>query len=351
MPSRRIRRVQVGAVGREFAGGVGHISPRGRERAGDERLLVAVERLGQGDVLPFAGGGGKGGAVPRKHPHHVVGGDGRTGGQDRQPFDAVGEFPDVPRPGIGPQELDGSGVELHHPAQAGRLASREMRDQRRDVSPRSRSGGMCTGITFRRKSRSSRKSLGHRAGQVFVGRRDHTHVHGDRLLSADTLDDHAGLEDAEQLGLRLGAQVPNLVQEQRAPVGQLEAAQTPFSGAGEGALLVPEHLGFDQVLGDGGAVHRDEGPLGARALAMDGGRDQLLSVPDSPVISTRASVRRDPGDEAPQLVHGGAGAHQGVALSQGLPQTAILGQGPRQFDGAPDRDRHRPFRREGFSRN
>src|SRR5439155_1117586 len=45
--------------------------------------------------------------------------------------------------------------------------------------------------------------------QLLVGRRDHAHVHLDRPLAADALDD-AALQDAQQFRLRLGAQIADL---------------------------------------------------------------------------------------------------------------------------------------------
>jgi hypothetical protein len=39
--------------------------------------------------------------------------------------------------------------------------------------------------------------------------------------------------------------------------------------AGESATLVTEQHGFQHVLGNGGAVHRHEGPRGTRRTAMD----------------------------------------------------------------------------------
>ena len=87
----------------------------------------------------------------------------------------------------------------------------------------------------------------------------------------------AGLERAEQLGLRLGAQVADLVEEQRAGVRQLEPSQPALGGAGERAALVPEHLGLDQVAGDGGAVDGDERAAGPPARGVDRGGDQLLA--------------------------------------------------------------------------
>ncbi len=57
----------------------------------------------------------------------------------------------------------------------------------------------------------------------------------------------------------------------------LELADATRHGTGEGALLVAEKLGLEQVLGDGGAVERDEGARGAAAVAVEIARDHLLA--------------------------------------------------------------------------
>ena len=63
------------------------------------------------------------------------------------------------------------------------------------------------------------------------------------------------LEHPQQLGLQLERQVADLVEEQRAAVGQLEAARpSRRDGAGEGALLVAEQLALEQAGGQRGAV-------------------------------------------------------------------------------------------------
>ena len=64
--------------------------------------------------------------------------------------------------------------------------------------------------------------------------------------AADALE-LALLEDAEELGLGLQGQLADLVEEEGAAVGQLEAADPPGDGAGEGALLVAEQLALDQA--------------------------------------------------------------------------------------------------------
>ena len=88
--------------------------------------------------------------------------------------------------------------------------------------------------------------------------RDDAHVDADGLLGAERL--HLALLDgAQDLGLGGGAQVADLVEKQGAQVGEGELAPPGLGGAGEGALFVAEELALDERLGDGGAVHGDEG--------------------------------------------------------------------------------------------
>ena len=76
----------------------------------------------------------------------------------------------------------------------------------------------------------------------------------------------AFLQGAQQLGLQADVHLGDLVEQQRAAIGLLELADAPRDGAGEGALLVAEEFGFEQVVGDGGAVDRDERRLSLRAI-------------------------------------------------------------------------------------
>ncbi len=78
--------------------------------------------------------------------------------------------------------------------------------------------------------------------------------------------DFSFLEDAQDLGLRLGAHVPDFVQENRAAVCLLELADLFLGRAGERPFLVPEQLGFNQLFGDRGAVHLDEAVAARRLL-------------------------------------------------------------------------------------
>ena len=114
--------------------------------------------------------------------------------------------------------------------------------------------------------------------QLLVRGGDDAHVHVDRLLGADAL--HlALLQHAQHLGLRAQAHVPDLVQEDGALVRQLELPDLLLGGPRERALLVPEQLALDELLGDGRAVDLHEGLVAPQAVAVDGPRDQLLAHP------------------------------------------------------------------------
>ena len=121
-------------------------------------------------------------------------------------------------------------------------------------------------------------ALGHQALEIPVRRRDHTHVHGDGLRPPDPLE-RPLLQYPEELALQGVGHLTDFVKEQGTSMRQLEAPPPLAHGPGEGPFLVTEQLALQQGLGQGGAVHGDEGLLGPRTPVMDGPRHQLLSRP------------------------------------------------------------------------
>ena len=85
------------------------------------------------------------------------------------------------------------------------------------------------------------------------------------------------LEDAEELGLELGGQLADLVEEEGAGAGELELAADAPLGAGEGAALVAEEERLDQRAGERRAVDGDEGLAPARAPLVEGAGHHLLA--------------------------------------------------------------------------
>ena len=111
-----------------------------------------------------------------------------------------------------------------------------------------------------------------------------------RLGAADALEAPL-LQHAQQLGLHRRRHVADLVEEERAAVGQLEPARALADGAGERPFLVAEQLALQQGLRQGGAVDGDEraGCRAAEAWWMARATCSL-PVPVSPSISTVVSL-------------------------------------------------------------
>ena len=113
-------------------------------------------------------------------------------------------------------------------------------------------------------------------------------VRPDRPRAADALD-LALLDRAQQLGLQVEPQIADLVEEQRAAVGQLELADALLQRAGERALLVAEQRALDQLARNRGEVDGDERRRRAFADSRCSSRaSSSLPVPLSPRISTVA---------------------------------------------------------------
>ena len=96
------------------------------------------------------------------------------------------------------------------------------------------------------------------------------------MLAADAMK-LAFLEHAQELRLGGLMQVAGLVKEERAAVGQFELPAARAARSGERALLMAEHLAFEQLGRNGGAVHLDERTGGERALAVNVRGQQFLA--------------------------------------------------------------------------
>ena len=109
-----------------------------------------------------------------------------------------------------------------------------------------------------------------------VGGRDQAHVGLQRHVAPDALE-LAVLNGAQQFGLEVEGQFANLVEEQRAVVGNLEAAPALRVGAGERPFLVAEQLALDERRRQRRAVQRDERAGPARARVVNRLRDETLA--------------------------------------------------------------------------
>jgi hypothetical protein len=97
-------------------------------------------------------------------------------------------------------------------------------------------------------------------------------------------------------------------------------------GAGEGAFLVPEQFGFDQIARNGRHVDGDERPVAALAVFVQRARDQFLAGAGFPVDHHRQIGLHQPGEHPVDVLHGRRPAdqrHAFVFLGAGPPVVAL----------------------------
>ena len=119
-------------------------------------------------------------------------------------------------------------------------------------------------------------ALGHCVFQDGVSGGDDAHVHLYRLRAAQP-QKVAFFQHAQQLGLKTGRSVANLVEKQRPLRGFLNQAFLSPARIGEGPRLVAEEFAFQQCVRQGGAIDADERRLRARAVVVDGLGQHFLS--------------------------------------------------------------------------
>src|SRR2546428_7506575 len=81
----------------------------------------------------------------------------------------------------------------------------------------------------------------------------------------------------QELGLQRQRELGDLVEEDRSVVRVLELTESTSVGAGEGALLVAEQLGFEQAVRDRGAVDLDERTLTSLGRRVNRPGDEILA--------------------------------------------------------------------------
>ncbi|MNQ38035.1 hypothetical protein D3C85_515970 [compost metagenome] len=149
-----------------------------------------------------------------------------------------------------------------------------------------------------------------------VGGADEAHIHRLHLAAADPLQG-AGLDEAQQLALQVEIHLADLVEEQGATVRQAGRPLAIPLSSGKGSLHMAEDLALHQIVGNGGAVERDEGLIPARAALMDRlGTDLLAGAALPRDEDGRLARRRALYDAIDRLHrHGGADeARKGAAL-------------------------------------
>ena len=136
-----------------------------------------------------------------------------------------------------------------------------------------------------------------------------------------------------ELDLELRRHVADLVEEDAAPMGQLELSQSALLGVGEGALLVAEELGLAGAARDGGGGDAHEGPPRPAAVVVERARHHLLAGAGLAAEQHAHVAGGHAADGLVHLLHGGMPPHEGAELPHlpepGAERRHLLGEPPR----------------------
>ena len=145
--------------------------------------------------------------------------------------------------------------------------------------------------------------------QIAVAGGDDPRVDADRLRVAHPLE-LVLLQDPQQLDLELGGGGIDLVEEDGAGVGRLEAAGAVVDGPGERPANMAEKLAFQQVLRQRPAIDADERAAPAGTELMDRLGDQFLPRTGLAQQQDRGVGLGHLAGQAVDLFHGRARADQ-----------------------------------------
>ncbi len=132
-------------------------------------------------------------------------------------------------------------------------------------------------MVLSRNSRSSRKrpAATSAARSALVAERMRTSMR--RAREAPTRSTSPVSSTRRSLACCRSCQRPDLVEQQRAALGQLEAADPVGARVGEGALHVAEHLALEQAFGEPAEVHGHQRPRRAGRGGVEPLRHDLLA--------------------------------------------------------------------------
>ena len=302
----------------------GAVAPVRLEGLGEHPPLQLRHRLREAPPRGGPAATAPGAADPRREELLV---DARlVAREDHQPLDLVLQLPDVPRPGVGRQAPEGPVGEALAPPAGGGVALEEVVHQDRQVLEALAQGRQAQGDDVE----AVVEVLAEGAGgdplrEVPVGGGDDADVdrHGPGVAHGRQ---HALLEHPEEAHLEARGGVTDLVEEEGAPVGDLEQALLVGDGAGEAPPAVAEELALQERRRQGRAVEDHEGPERPGAVVVDGPGHQLLAGAVLPGDQHRGVGTADLLHQGEEPVHGVALAHQG--LEARAPGAGGRGQAP-----------------------
>ena len=289
---------------------------------GENVLFFAADGAGEegGDVI---GMGLVGRALricfAREDLRDVLSGDAERAGEEEYLTDDVFEFADVAGPWLALQKRDGFGLDGRGlDAEIGTVFAQEKSDEVRDIFGTFAERREFDGDDGEAVKKIFAKFIFLDGGfEIAMRGGEDAHIDTNVFVAADALEG-AFLEDAEKFRLCVGMEVADFVEEDSSAVGLLEFANAAIGRAGEGAAFVTEQFAFQEIAGNGGAIHCDERFVGAIAVLINGARDEFLAGAGFAANQDRDRSARDTTDGFVNLLHRFAVADEGAGFTGGF---------------------------------
>src|SRR6185312_9146557 len=167
-----------------------------------------------------------------------------------------------------------------------------------------------------------------------AGRGDDANI--DRDLSAADAVEGRILQGTDDLPLRLGGHIGDLVEEQRAAMRLLEQPDAARTVGTERTRLRAEQLDLESLGREPRAVYDDERPFDPARAFVDETRHNFLAGARRARDQDAAAGRRDAIDRLPHLRHFCRAANQLLVAAGAQPQFFVLAFQPCGVDGALD---------------
>ena len=188
---------------------------------------------------------------------------------------------------------------------------------------------------------SAELTASHARFQILIGGGDEPDIYlfGARAAHRPHL---AFLQHAQELRLQGGRKIGDFVQEDAAPVRQLQQPHLVRHGAREGPFDVAEQFAFDHAFREAGAIHDLVRPVMVGTSVMDGTRDQFLAGAGLSDDQDRGMDRRHVLDHPQKSLEHGADADERLETftrDGHAPERPVLVQNFRHAHGPVDAGR------------
>src|SRR5215467_12446543 len=249
---------------------------------------------------------------------HVFNVEDTVTAEDDQPFDHILQLAHIPWPMIMGQERQRLGRHVLHLASKGFVVlHKEVIDEERDILTAVAQWWHLDWYHIQTiKQVITERAVGHHLLEILIRSSDNPHICTNGFTAPHTLK-FTLLEHTQQFGLQIEAQTRHLVKKQSPHMRQLEFTAVHLDSPGKRPTLMAKKFALDQVLGNGGTVHRYKRIGATLALLMERPGNEFFPNTALPIDEHCGIGIRNAGDQVVNLAHLGTAADNKITVAFG----------------------------------